>query len=106
LEKRRLDYWRPTVSSSRSSLVEKTVSNGLPMRSFGIRLSLVIPGFVDAAVFDNARQGSEHLRNDESNPYRQMMFDLDDLATKNLKNPLSPKDVAQVILRAATETRP
>ncbi|MFP6654071.1 MAG: hypothetical protein VCB25_00485 [Myxococcota bacterium] len=35
-----------------------------------------------------------------------MMFDLDDLAKKNLKNPLSPKDVAQVILRAATDVRP
>ncbi len=78
----------------------------LELGAFGIKLSLVIPGFVDTAVFTNAREGARHLREDEANPYRQMMFDLDDLAIKNLKNPLSPDDVAKVILRAATEKRP
>ena len=78
----------------------------LELGAFGIKLSLVIPGFVDTAVFDNAREGSQHLREDESNPYRKIMFDLDELAIKNLKNPLSPDDVAKVILRAATEKRP
>ena len=34
------------------------------------------------------------------------MFDLDDLAKKNLENPLSPDDVAQVIVEAATARRP
>ena len=47
-----------------------------------------------------------HLREDLDNPYRQTMFDLDELAQKNLKNPLSPEDVAEVILRAATARRP
>ena len=78
----------------------------LELGSFGIKLSLVIPGFVDTAVFDNAREESQHLREDENNPYRKIMFDLDDLAMKNLENALSPDDVAQVILRAATEKRP
>jgi short-subunit dehydrogenase len=78
----------------------------LELAPFGIRLSLVIPGFVDTAVFDNAREESQHLRDDVTNPYRKTMFDLDDLATKNLKNALSPDDVADVILRAATARRP
>jgi len=78
----------------------------LELAPFGIKLSLVIPGFVDTAVFDNARKESQHLRDDVTNPYRKMMFDLDDLAKKNLKNPLSPNDVANVILRAATARRP
>ena len=78
----------------------------LELAPFGIRLSLVIPGFVDTAVFDNAREGAMHLREDLSNPYRQTMFDLDDLANKNLKNSLSPDDVARVIVRAATARRP
>jgi hypothetical protein len=34
------------------------------------------------------------------------MFVLDDLATKNLENALSPDDVARVIVRAATARRP
>ncbi len=34
------------------------------------------------------------------------MFDLDELAKKNLKNPLSPEEVARVIVRAATARRP
>lgn len=78
----------------------------LELAPFGIRLSLVIPGFVDTAVFENARKESQHLRDDVTNPYRQTMFDLDDLAKKSLRNALSPDDVAKVILRAATSRRP
>ncbi|MEZ4293232.1 MAG: hypothetical protein R3E53_22905, partial [Myxococcota bacterium] len=43
---------------------------------------------------------------DPANPYRQTMFDLDELAAKNLKNPLSPDDVAKVILEAANARKP
>lgn len=78
----------------------------LELGRFGITLSLVIPGFVDTAVFDNARTASQALRDDPGNPYRQTMFDLDELAMKNLENPLSPDDVAKVIVRAATDRRP
>ncbi len=78
----------------------------LELGRFGISLSLVIPGFVDTAVFDNARTASQALRDDPDNPYRQTMFDLDELAKKNLANPLSPDDVAKVIVRAATDRRP
>lgn len=78
----------------------------LELAPFDIRLSLVIPGFVDTAVFDNAREGAQHLREDPDNPYRQTMFDLDDLAKKSLRNSLSPDDVARVIVRAATARRP
>jgi len=78
----------------------------LELAPFGIKLSLVIPGFVDTAVFDNARAESKHLREDATNPYLNTMFDLDELAKKNLRNSLSPNDVANVILRAATARRP
>ena len=78
----------------------------LELAPFGIKLSLVIPGFVDTAVFDNARAESQHLREDATNPYLNTMFDLDELAKKNLRNSLSPNDVANVILRAATARRP
>jgi short-subunit dehydrogenase len=78
----------------------------LELAPFGLKVALVIPGFVDTAVFDNARVGAQHLRDDESNPYRQTMFDLDELALKNLENPISPDQVAEVILEAATARRP
>jgi short-subunit dehydrogenase len=78
----------------------------LELAPWNIDVSLVIPGFVDTAVFDNAREGAEHLRNDPDNPYRLTMFKLDELALKNLENPLSPDDLAKIILHAATARRP
>ncbi len=78
----------------------------LELAPFGLDVVLVVPGFVDTAVFDNAREGARHLREDETNPYRKTMFDLDDLAKKNLEGALSPDDVARVIVRAATARRP
>ena len=78
----------------------------LELAPFGIKLSLVIPGFVDTAVFENAREESQHLRDDATNPYLKLMFDLDELAKKNLKNALSPDDVATLILRVANARRP
>jgi short-subunit dehydrogenase len=78
----------------------------LELAPWNIDVSLVIPGFVDTAVFDNAREGAQHLRNDPTNPYRETMFKLDELALKNLENPLSPDDLAKIILHAATAKRP
>jgi short-subunit dehydrogenase len=78
----------------------------LELAPFGIKLSLVIPGFVDTAVFENAREEGQYLRDDLTNPYRKTMFDLDELAKKNLRNALSPDDVASVVLRAANARQP
>ena len=71
-----------------------------------ITVSLVVPGFVDTEVFDNARKGAEHLRSDPENPYRQLFLDLDEFAKKNLESALPPSRVAEVITRAATAKRP
>jgi short-subunit dehydrogenase len=78
----------------------------LELAQWKIRLSLVVPGFVDTAVFDNAREGSQHLREDPENPYRQTFFDLDDLAKSSLKNALTPEDAGELIVRVATARRP
>jgi short-subunit dehydrogenase len=78
----------------------------LELAPFGIHVSTIIPGFVDTAVFDNAREAAEHLRQDPANPYRETFFQLDEIALKNLKNALTPDDVARVIVRAATARRP
>lgn len=78
----------------------------LEIGRFGIDVSLIVVGFVDTAVYENARNGAQDLRADPNNPYRQTMFDLDELAMKNLENPLTPDDVAKVIVEAATARRP
>jgi len=78
----------------------------LEIGRFGIDVSLIVVGFVDTAVYENARSGAQDLRQDPNNPYRQTMFDLDALAMKNLENPLMPDDVAKVIVKAATARRP
>ncbi len=78
----------------------------LEVGRFGIDVSLIVVGFVDTAVYENARSGAQDLRSDPNNPYRQTMFDLDELATKNLEGALSPADVAKVIVLAATARRP
>lgn len=78
----------------------------LEIGRFGIDVSLIVVGFVDTAVYENARNGAKDLRADPNNPYRQTMFDLDELASQNLENPLTPDDVAKVIVEAATARRP
>lgn len=93
-------------AASKVGLHVATDALRLELAPFKIKLSLVIPGFVDTAVFDNAREGATHLRNDLDNPYRQTMFDLDELAKKNLENPLPPEAIADIIAEAATARRP
>ena len=92
--------------SSKTALHAASDALRLELGRFGISLTLVIPGFVDTAVFDNAREGAQHLREDPENPYRATMFDLDDLTKKNLENAISPDDVARRIVHAATARRP
>lgn len=78
----------------------------LELAPWKIKLSLVIPGFVDTAVFENARQGSQHHRDNPDNPYRKMFFDIDDFAKKYLDNAIAPEAVAEVVALAATVRRP
>ena len=92
--------------ASKAALDMATRGLRLELAQFGIQLALVIPGFVDTAVFENAREGAQHLREDPDNPYRQTFFDLDALANKGLEKALSPDEIAAVVLRAATARRP
>src|SRR5262249_38303705 len=68
--------------ASKAALDMATRSLRLELAPWRIHVSLVVPGFVDTAVFENARAGSEHLRNDPDNPYRKLFFDLDDFVQK------------------------
>ena len=46
------------------------------------------------------------LREDPTNPYRQLMFDMDDFAQQQLRGAVSPAQVADVVVAAATARRP
>ncbi|MCH2187840.1 SDR family oxidoreductase [Myxococcota bacterium] len=78
----------------------------LELAPFGIHVSLIVPGFIDTETFDNSRASSVHLREDSNNPYQQIMIDLDEFAAKQTQNALPPEAVGQVVVRAATETKP
>ena len=93
-------------AATKAGLDAATRGMRLELAPWRIHASLVVPGFVETAVFDNAREGSQHLRDDPENPYRKLFFDLDDFTKKNLKRALRPRDVAEVVAIAATTRRP
>lgn len=93
-------------AATKAGLDAATRGMRLELAPWRIHASLVVPGFVDTAVFDNAREGSRHLRDDPENPYRKLFFDLDEFTRKNLKRALQPTEVAEVVAIAATASRP
>jgi NAD(P)-dependent dehydrogenase (short-subunit alcohol dehydrogenase family) len=78
----------------------------LELSPWNIKLSVIVPGFVDTPTFDKAREGAQHLRDDPSNPYRQLMLDLDDFANDQLKSAVSPEAVGKAVVKAATVDSP
>ncbi|MBW2292149.1 MAG: SDR family oxidoreductase [Deltaproteobacteria bacterium] len=77
----------------------------LELAPWKIEVSLIIPGFVATEAFDSARILGQARREDLENPYRQLMFDLEDFTNDQLRGALSPDDVAITIERAATARR-
>jgi NAD(P)-dependent dehydrogenase (short-subunit alcohol dehydrogenase family) len=78
----------------------------LELSPWNIKLTVIVPGFVDTPTFDKSRAAGQHLRNDPSNPYRQLMEDLDAFATEQLKSAVSPEEVGKAVVRAATAQSP
>jgi NAD(P)-dependent dehydrogenase (short-subunit alcohol dehydrogenase family) len=93
-------------AATKAGLDAATRGMRLELAPWRIRVSLVIPGFVNTAVFENARKDSQHLRDDPKNPYRKLFVDLDEFTQKSLKSALAPDDVAKVVVIAATVRRP
>ncbi len=77
----------------------------LELAPWNIQVAAIVPGFVDTDTFDNSREMGRELRADESNPYRQRMFDMDEFAKRQLENAITPAQVADVVVRAATARR-
>ena len=78
----------------------------LELAPWKIEVSLIIPGFVATEAFECARARGQALRQDPENPYRPLMFDLEDFTNDQLRGALSADDVAITIERAATARRP
>jgi NAD(P)-dependent dehydrogenase (short-subunit alcohol dehydrogenase family) len=78
----------------------------LELAPWNIRLSLVVPGFVDTPAFEASREAGKHLRDDPNNPYRELMDHLDAFTQDQLKSAIAPEQVARVIFKAATAESP
>ena len=93
-------------AATKGGMEAMTACMRLELAPWNIQLSLVIPGFVDTPTFEKTREAGQHLRDDPDNPYRQLMADLDDFATEQLKSAVSPEEVAAVVVKAATANAP
>ena len=93
-------------SASKGALESATDCLRLELARWNIQLSIVIPGFVQTPVFDKAKEWGEHLRTDETNPYRQTMLDLEKFAYDELESAITPHEVGEVVVAAATARRP
>jgi NAD(P)-dependent dehydrogenase (short-subunit alcohol dehydrogenase family) len=78
----------------------------LELAPWNVRFSTIVPGFVDTPTFETARKTGQTAREDPSNPYRELMLHLDQFATERLASAVSPDDVAEAVVHAATDERP
>jgi len=93
-------------AATKGGMEAMTACMRLELSPWNIKLSLIVPGFVDTPTFDKSREAGQHLRDDPSNPYRQLMADLDDFAAEQLKSAVPPEDVGKAVVEAATARSP
>ncbi len=93
-------------AATKGGMEAMTACMRLELSPWNIQFSVIVPGFVDTPAFDKSRQAGEHLRDDPSNPYRQLMSDLDAFATEQLKSAVPPEDVGKAVVKAVTADSP
>lgn len=93
-------------AATKGGMEAMTACMRLELSPWNIKLSVIVPGFVDTPTFDKSREAGQQLRDDPSNPYRQLMVDLDDFATEQLKSAVTPEEVGKVVVKAATARSP
>ncbi|MBT8453870.1 MAG: SDR family oxidoreductase [Deltaproteobacteria bacterium] len=93
-------------AATKGGMEALTACMRLELSPWNIKLTLIVPGFVDTPTFDKSRAAGQHLRQDPANPYRQLMEDLDAFATEQLKSAVSPEEVGRAVVRAATAQSP
>ncbi|MCA9510384.1 MAG: SDR family oxidoreductase, partial [Myxococcales bacterium] len=93
-------------AATKGALESATDCLRLELAPWNIEMCLVVPGFVKTPVFDKAKEWGEFLRNDPDNPYRQLMFDLEEFAYGQLEHAIEPRAVGEVVALAATAASP
>lgn len=93
-------------AATKGGMEALTACMRLELSPWNIKLSVIVPGFVDTPTFDKSRAAGQHLRDDPGNPYRQLMEDLDAFATDQLKSAVSPEEVGKAVVQAATAQSP
>ena len=93
-------------AATKGGMEALTACMRLELSPWNIEFSVIVPGFVDTPTFEKSREAGQHLRDDPSNPYRQLMTDLDAFATDQLKSAVPPEDVGKAVLKAATVDSP
>jgi NAD(P)-dependent dehydrogenase (short-subunit alcohol dehydrogenase family) len=78
----------------------------LELAPWDIQLSIVVPGFVDTPAFETSREAGGRVRNDPSNPYRELIHGIEEFTHKQLESAIPPTEVAEVIWKAATVANP
>ncbi len=93
-------------AATKGGMEALTACMRLELSPWNIKLCVIVPGFVDTPTFDKSRTAGQHLRDDPSNPYRQLMEDLDAFATEQLKSAVSPEEVGKAVVKAAKAESP
>ncbi|MGB3049829.1 MAG: SDR family oxidoreductase [Polyangiales bacterium] len=93
-------------AATKGGMEAMTACMRLELSPWNIKLSVIVPGFVDTPTFDKSRAAGQHLRKDPGNPYRQLMEDLDAFAADQLKSAVSPEDVGKAVVEAARAPSP
>jgi len=95
-----------TYAATKGGMEAMTACMRLELSPWNIKLSVIVPGFVDTPTFEKARAAAQHLREDPNNPYRQLMLHLDDFANDQLKSAVPPEEVGKAVVKAATVDSP
>ncbi len=95
-----------TYAATKGGMEALTACLRLELSPWNIRLSIIIPGFVDTPILETSRAAGEHLRNDPSNPYLKLAEGLDAFATEQLKSAVSSEEVGKAVVKAATDQSP
>lgn len=93
-------------SATKAGLDAATRGLRLELGRWNIRVSLVVPGFVDTDVFENSKAAAECFRTDPQNPYRQTFIDLETFAGSNFEKAIPPSGVGELVARVVTARRP
>jgi len=93
-------------AATKGGMEALTACMRLELSPWNIKLSLIVPGFVDTPTFDKSREAGQHLRDDPNNPYQKLMSDLDDFAQDQLKSAIAPEEVGKAVVKAATADSP